>query len=132
MKDTKVTIRANGGNWTVNGNDSNYTNISGNESVSYQDSKSGDVDVSGTFYNGNIILTFEMNNPWIGSPWAAVGQAIGDSGWKNDRTDMGEGDSHVFCTTFYTDDDEYNFYTRVIRLSDTDTKNFEVYPGWSE
>ena len=82
--------------------------------------------------NGNIILTFEMNNPWIGSPWAAVGQAIGDSGWKNDRTDMGEGDSHVFCTTFYTDDDEYNFYTRVIRLSDTDTKNFEVYPGWLE
>ena len=54
MKDTKVTIRANGGTWTVNGNDSKYTTISGNESVTYQDSKSGDVDVSGTFYNGNI------------------------------------------------------------------------------
>ena len=39
MKDTKVTIRANGGTWTVNGNDSKYTTISGNESVTYQDSK---------------------------------------------------------------------------------------------
>ncbi len=131
-KSTKVTVRANGGTWMVNANGSDYKQIGGSETFTYTDSKSGDVDVAGEFYNDNIIIQFEMSNPWIGSPWAAVGQAMGDSGWDNDRTSMDEGDSHVFSTTIYTDDDEYTFNTRVIRLSDTDTKNFEVWPGWYE
>lgn len=131
-KSTKVTVRANGGTWMVNANGSAYKQIGGSETFTYTDSKSGDVDVSGEFYNDNIIIQFEMNNPWIGSPWAAVGQAMGDSGWDNDRTSMDEGDSHVFSTTIYNDDDEYTFNTRVLRLSDTDTKNFEVWPGWYE
>jgi hypothetical protein len=131
-KSTKVTVRANGGTWMVNANGSAYKQIGGSETFTCTDSKSGDVDVSGEFYNDNIIIQFEMNNPWIGSPWAAVGQAMGDSGWDNDRTSMDEGDSHVFSTTIYNDDDEYTFNTRVLRLSDTDTKNFEVWPGWYE
>jgi len=131
-KSTKVTVRANGGSWMVNANGSAYKKIVGNDTFTYTDSRSGDVDVAGEFYNDNIILQFEMSNPWIGSPWAAIGQSIGDSGWNNGRTDMGEGDSHIFTTTIYNDDDEYTFKTRVIRLSDTDTKNFEVWPGWYE
>ena len=131
-KATKVTIRANGGSWSVSGNQSKYTQINGSDSVSYTGSNSGDVDVTGEFYNDNIILQFEMNNPWIGCPWAAIGQSIGDSGWNNDRTNLSEGEDHIFSTTFYTDDSEYVFKTRVIRLADTDTKNFEVWPGWWE
>ena len=129
-KDTKVTFKANGGTWMVTANGSEYKQISGDETFVCQDSKPGDVDVSGEFYNDNIILVFEMNNPWIGSPWAAVGQALGDSGWKNDRTNLDEGESHVFTTTFYTDDDSYDVKTRVVRLKDTDTKNFVIYPNW--
>jgi hypothetical protein len=132
MKDTKVTFRANGGSWTVSANGSDYKRIAGNETFVCVGSASGGVDVTGEFYNDNIVLQFEMNNPWMGSPWAAVGQAIGDSGWDNDRTNLGEGDDHVYTTTIYTDDDQYDFKTRVIRLSDTDTKNFEVYPDWWE
>jgi len=127
---TKVIFRANGGSWMVKTNGSKYQKISGNETFIYADSVSDGVDVVGEFYNDEIVLQFEVNNPWIGSPWAAIGQAIGDSGWGNGRTSLSEGEDHVFSTTFYTDDDEYVFKTRVIRLSDTDTKNFEILPDW--
>ncbi len=132
-KSTKVTLRANGGTWMVNANGSKYKQISGSDTFTYIDSRSGDVDVAGEFYNDNVILQFEMSNPWIGSPWAAIGQAVDDlGGWNNNRTSLSEGEDHVFSTTFYTDDDEYVFKTRVIRLADTDTKNFEIWPGWWE
>ena len=130
MKSTKVTVKANGGSWMVTANGSPYKQINGDDIFTCTGSASGDVDVTGEFYNDNIIISFEMNNPWIGWPWAAVGQAIGDSGWKNDRTNLDQGESHIFTTTIYTDDDQYDFKTKVVRLNDTDTKNFEVYPGW--
>ena len=131
-KSTKVTFRANGGSWAVCANQSEYKRIAGNETAVFVGSNSGGVDVEGEFYNDNIILSFEMNNPWIGYPWAAVGQSIGDSGWKNDRTSLSEGEDHIFTTTIYTYDSEYEIRTRVIRLVDTDTKNFEVWPNWWE
>ncbi len=128
---TKVIFRANGGSWVVKANGSEYKRISGNETFVYADSVSDGVDVSGEFYNDEIVLQFEVNNPWIGSPWAAIGQSVDDlGGWGNDRTSLSEGEDHIFSTTFYTDDDEYVFKTRVIRLADTDTKNFEILPDW--
>lgn len=132
MKATKTIFRANGGSWTVSANGSNYKEITGNETFVCVGSESGGVDVTGEFYNNNIVLQFEMNNPWIGSPWAAIGQAIGDSGWSNGRTELQEGEDHVYTTTIYGEDDEFSFNTRVIRLLDTDTKNFEIYPNWCD
>jgi hypothetical protein len=132
MKSTKVIVRANNGSWMVSANQSPYISVEGNTTFTCVGSNSGDVDVTGEFYNSNIILQFEMNNPWIGYPWAAVGPYIGDSGWKNDRTSLSEGESHIFVNTIYGDDYEFDFKTRVIRLADTDTKNFELWIDWSE
>lgn len=133
MKDTRVIFKANGGSWRLTMNGSSYRRISGDESFECTGSNSGGVDVVGEFYDDKIILQIEVNNPWIGSPWAAIGQAIDDSGWDNDRTALSEGEHHIFSTTFYTDDDEFEFKTKVVRLKDTDTKNFEIYPGyWGE
>lgn len=129
-KATQVIFKANGGNWTVHANGSDYKQVSGDDKFICVGSVSGGVDVVGEFFNDNIILQFEMSNPWIGSPWAAVGQAISDNGWDNDRTNLSEGESHVFTTTIYTDDDSFEFKTRVARLKDTDTKNFAIYPDW--
>jgi len=131
MKNTRVTVRANGGTWMVTADHEKYTRISGNDTFVYEGS--GDIDVVGEFYNDNVVLQFLMNNPWIGCPWAAVGEYLGDiGGWKNGRTALSEGEDHIFVQTIYNDDSEYDFKTRVIRLADTDTKNFEVWPGWWE
>jgi hypothetical protein len=133
MKDTRVIFRANGGSWRLTMNGSSYRRISGDESFECTGSNSGGVDVVGEFYNDRVVLQIEVNNPWIGSPWAAIGQVIDDmGGWSNGRTELSEGEYHIFSTTFYTDDDEYVFNTRVIRLMDTDTKNFEIYPDWNQ
>jgi len=130
-KETKVIVRANGGTWKVTADHANYTTISGSDKFVCQGS--GDIDVVGEFYNDSIVLQFLVNNPWIGSPWAAVGQYLGDiGGWKNGRTSLSEGEEHIFVQTIYTDDDHWDFKTRVVRLADTDTKNFEIWPGWWE
>ena len=96
----------------------------------YTDSRSGDVDVIAIMYFDDTILVGEFSNPWIGSPWAAVGTHDFDSGWSNDRTDLSVGESKVFEITIFREDDEFVQRVRVLRLADTDTKNFEVWPNW--
>ena len=132
MKSTRVVVRANGGSWQVSSDHQHYIHIAGSQT--YECVGSGDIDIVGEFYDeGNIILQFLANNPWIGSPWVAVGEYLGDiGGWKNGRTALSEGEDHIFVQTIYTDDSEYDVKTRVIRLADTDTKNFEIWPGWYE
>jgi|688.fasta_scaffold132511_5 hypothetical protein len=132
-KPTKVTVIGEGYNISANNYPSTY--MSG-DPVVYIGSNSGDVDVVGSFQDNNLpdcLFQFEFNNPWIGSPWAAVGNAIDDSGWDNDRTDMDVNDVKVFHLQFYDggDDGEYNdFYVKVTRNDDTDTKNFTMELGY--
>lgn len=127
-KATRVIIR---GDVTVEFNHSGKMESSTTVSpAEHTDSRPGDVDVSAIMYYGDTIIVGEFSNPWIGSPWAAVGTHDLDSGWSNDRTDLGEGESKVFNVTIFTDDSEIIQKVRVIRLADTDTKNFEVWPNW--
>lgn len=130
IKSTKVTVIGSGFNVNVNNYPTVYLND--DQPVSFIGSSPGDVDIVGSFQNNNLpfcMFQFEFNNPWIGYPWAAVGEAIDDNGWDNDRTSMGVGDVKIFHLKFYDggDDGEYNdFYVKVTRESDTDTKNFQM------
>ena len=126
-KPTKITIKGEGYHVTVNGQ-SDYLN----DTLTYTGSASGGTDIIGSFQDANIpycCFQFELNNPWINYPWAAVGPYADDNGWSNDRTNFGVGDVKVFHLKFYDggDDGEYNdFYVKVTRVADTDTKNFEM------
>jgi hypothetical protein len=124
-KSTKLTIKGEGYHITCN-NQSVYLN----DQVEFVGSVSGGTDILGSFQDANLpdcCFQFEFNNPWIGYPWGAVGPYADDNGWSNDRTNFGQGESKVFHLKFYDggDDGEYNdFYVRVTRQDDTDTKNF--------
>jgi len=79
------------------------------------------------------MFQFEFSNPWMGYPWAAIGESIDDSGWNNNRTNLSVGEVKVFHLKYYDggDDGGYNdFYVKVTREEDTDTKNFKMHLGY--
>lgn len=130
-KSTHLTIKGENFHVSCNGNNDFL-----NSQLDYTGSSSGGVDIVGSFQDANLpncLFQFEFNNPWIGSPWGAIGTAIDDSGWDNDRTNFREGDSKIFNLKFYDggDDGEYeDFPVKVSRLGDTDTKNFVMELGY--
>jgi hypothetical protein len=132
-KPTKVKAIGDGYNISANNYPSVY--LSGSP-VEFVGSESGGVDVVGSFQDNNLpncLFQFEFNNPWIGDPWAAIGTAVDDNGWGNDRTNFDVNDVKVFHLKFYDggDDGEYNdFYVKVTREEDTDTKNFTMEIGY--
>lgn len=124
-KSTRLIIKGEGYHVTCNGKN-DYLN----SELEYIGSESGGTDIVGSFQDANLpycCFQFEFNNPWAGWPWGAIGTAIDDNGWNNDRTNFDQGDSKIFNLKFYDggDDGEYNdFPVKITRLGDTDTKNF--------
>jgi hypothetical protein len=130
VKPTHITIKAEGYHITVNGQ-----SVYCNDQVEFTNSASGGTDIIGSWQEAelpNNMFQFELNNPWIGKPWGAVGPYADDNGWSNCRVGFSVGDVRVWKCGFSDggDDGETDYeYARLTRLDDTDTKNFVLEIG---
>ena len=125
MKSTHLTIKGEG--YHVICNEKNeYLN----SQLEYTNSSLTGTDLIGSFQSAGCpyaFFQFEFNNPWIGTPWGAIGKSSDENGRENDKTNFNEGESKIFNLSYYDggDDGEYdNMPVKVTRLDDTDTKNF--------
>lgn len=130
-KSTKLTVKGQGYHVSCNGQ-----NVYLNDEVTFVGSSSGGTDILGSFQDANIPqcgFQFEFSNPWIGYPWGAVGPYLDDNGWNNDRTNFSEDETKVFHLKFADSGDDgeaMDFYVKVTRLADSDTKNFVMQLGY--
>jgi hypothetical protein len=129
VKSTHITIKAEGFHITVNGQ-----SVYCNDQVEFTNSSS-DTDIIGSWQEANLpnkMFQFELNNPWIGSPWGAVGPYADENGWSNCRIGFSVGDVRVWKCGYADggDDGETMYvYARLSRTDDTDTKNFVLEIG---
>lgn len=129
-KSTHIKIKAEGYHITVNGN-----SVYCNDTVEFTNSSSGGTDIIGSWSEGNLpqnSFQFELNNPWMGYPWGAIGPYMDEDGWDNCRKGFSVGEVKIWKCGYGCggDDGEACFeYARLSRLEDTDTKNFLLEIG---